>query len=54
MRVSVEIYYGEKNYSLRRETETYFPGQREDITEFVRSTLTEVIADIERLESHDG
>jgi len=51
MRVEVRIDFGEKNYSLSREVESYFPNHQEDITKFVRETLTEVIADIERLES---
>lgn len=52
MRVEVRIHFGEKNYSLNREVENHFPNYQEDIVKFVRETLTEVIADIERLEGN--
>lgn len=51
MSVRVDIRFNEKHYSIDREVESHFPGREEDIVKFVRETLTEVIADIERLES---
>lgn len=51
MRVRASVDFNGKHYSLDREVENHFPGAQEDIVKFVRETLTEVIADIERLES---
>lgn len=51
MSVEVRIAFNDKTYRLERERRDYWPNPDEDITGFVRETLTEVIADIERLES---
>lgn len=51
MSVEVRITFNEKSYSLERERHDYWPIAGESIQGFVRETLTEVIADIERLES---
>lgn len=51
MRVQVTIEFNDKSYSLDREEESHWPGREEDIKKFVRETLEEAIADIERLES---
>lgn len=50
MSVYVRIEYGDKQHTQHTTVENHFPGVKEDITTFVRETLTGVIADIERLE----
>lgn len=51
MRVRVNVDFNGKSYSLDREEESHWPGREQDIKKFVRETLEEAVADIERLES---